>query len=99
MSIKIGAENDCFKMPKNYEFLKFVANDSLLRKADVLEIFDISDTTLYERIKAGNFPKPDSFNEKRKGFGLGVLHKSPSFWKKETVVNEIRRLQGLKIKS
>ena len=99
MSQKIGVESHNFKMPINYEWLRFVATDSAIKTKDVLEIFDIGSTTLYERISAGNFPKPDFFYENRKGFNRVRFPKNLSFWKKETVINEIRRLQGLKTKT
>ena len=98
MSPKIGVESHNFKMPINYEWLRFVANDSAIKTQDVLEIFDISSAGLYWRISAGNFPKPDFFYENRKGYNKVRYPKNLSFWKKETIINEIRRLQGLKIK-
>ena len=98
MSPKIGVESHNFKMPINYEWLRFVANDSAIKTKDVLEIFDISSAGLSWRIREGNFPKPDFVNIIKKGYSRGKLPSNQRFWKKETVINEIRRLQGLKIK-
>jgi hypothetical protein len=89
----MGVENHNFKMPVNYDWLRFVANDSAIKAKDILDIFDICSETLRSRISEGNFPKPDFVNEHRKGFSRGRLPSNPRYWKKETVVNEIRRLQ------
>ncbi len=90
---KHGVESNNFKMPVNYKWLKFVATDSAIKAKDILDIFDICINTLYDRIKAGNFPKPDFTSDDRAGHGRGRLPSNPRYWKKETVVNEIRRLQ------
>ena len=95
---KIGVESHNFKMPVNYEWLRFVATDSAIKAKDILDIFDMCDETLNSRIREGNFPKPDFVNIIKKGYSRGKLPSNQRFWKKETVINEIRRLQGLKIK-
>jgi len=87
-----GVECHNFKMPVNYEWLKFVATDSAIKAKDILDIFDICIQTLQSRISEGNFPKPDYVYENRKGFSTR-LPSNPRYWKKETVANEIRRLQ------
>ena len=99
MSQKFGVEHHLFKMPVNYEWLKFVATDSAIKRKDILVIFDISAAGLNARISEGTFPKPDFFREGEKGYNKPIFKSDPSYWKKETVVNEIRRLQGLKIKT
>ena len=88
-----GVESHNFKMPVNYEWLKFVATDSAIKAKDILDIFDICGATLHARISEGNFPKPDFVNENKKGCYRGRLPSNPRYWKKETVVNEIKRLQ------
>ena len=93
MSQKCGVEHHLFKMPVNYEWLRFVATDSAIKRKDILVIFDISAAGLDERIKAGNFPRPDFIREGGKGYNKPIFQSDPSYWKKETVVNEIRRLQ------
>ncbi len=93
MNQKYGIEHHLFKMPVNYEWLRFVATDSAIKAKDILDIFDISGSTLHARISEGNFPKPDFFSDGRKGFSKGRLPSNPRYWKKETVVNEIKRLQ------
>lgn len=96
---KIGVESHNFKMPVNYEWLKFVATDSAIKRKDILVIFDISAAGLDARISGGTFPKPDFFREGEKGYNRPIFQSDPRYWKKETVINEIRRLQGLKIKT
>ena len=93
MNQKYGIEHHLFKMPVNYEWLRFVATDSAIKAKDILDIFDISIVTLHDRIKAGNFPRPDFIREGGKGYNKPIFQSDPSYWKKETVVNEIRRLQ------
>lgn len=94
MSQKFGVEHTNFKMPVNYQWLKFVATNSAIKAKDILDIFDISIVTLHERIKAGNFPRPDFIREEGiKGYNRTVLQNKARCWKKETVVNEIKRLQ------
>jgi predicted DNA-binding transcriptional regulator AlpA len=95
VSQKSGVENHSFKMPKHCEWLKFAANNAAINTKEVLEIFDITDTTLHSRINAGNFPIPDYINECKKGYSRGNYKNKSRCWKKETVVNEILRLQRL----
>ena len=94
MNQKYGIEHHLFKMPVNYEWLRFVATDSAIKAKDILDIFEISGAGLDERIKAGNFPRPDFIREEGiKGYNRTVLQNKARCWKKETVVNEIKRLQ------
>ena len=93
MSQRFGVEHTNFKMPVNYEWLRFVATDSAIKAKDILDIFEISGAALDERIKAGNFPRPDFIREGGKGYNKPIFQSDPSYWKKETVVNEIKRLQ------
>lgn len=66
------------------EWLKQVAQDSYLNRKDVSQLLGIKPPTLDIKVKAGEFPQPDTKDTKDRMFGSFVsIHKN--LWKVSSI--------------
>lgn len=77
------------KMPADADWLKFVADDSLLNCKDVRDLFRYSSSeSLCNASSDGRFPKPDFI---KADFGP----RGKFFWKASTIRREIARRKAI----